>query len=67
MKHLARARAATIPLIRSRVRGWVASTLQMAAVVLVVAFAGTFGTRWALLAAAAGLLVLSLALDGDRP
>ena len=67
MKHLARARAAVISLIRSRGRGWVASTLQLAAVVLLVTFADTFGTRWALLAGSAGLVILSLALDGDRP
>lgn len=52
--------------LRRSGRSAAASLLQLAAVGLVVAFADTFGARWALLAGAAALLLVSFAVEGDR-
>jgi hypothetical protein len=67
VKHPARLLTAVSVRLRRHGRGWAASLLQLAAVLLVVAFADTFGTRWALLAAAVALVLVSLAVEGDRP
>lgn len=53
--------------VRRSGRTVTASLLQLAAVGLAVAFADTFGLRWALLAGAGALVLVSLALEGDRP
>ena len=43
----------------------VASLLELAGLVLVVVFAGSWGWRWAVLAAAVALLVVGTAVGGD--
>ena len=41
------------------------SSLYVAALVLLVVFAYSFGVRWALLAGGLAVFVIALALDGD--